>query len=145
MRPSEIKDKILSDAYTNSEINSEHLAQTLGVHHHTVYTLCLEMVKANHLRLLSRSWSEIHNNEMNCIAEIRPEGKHFYDTTSYQKEEKKTKEHWSKKSPLLYEIVKWFILLVLGYAIRMLTEPKNNHSTSKPNTVNTTDTATKKQ
>lgn len=145
MKPFDIKDKILQQTYAHpTGVDSEWLSDQLHIPHHTIYTLCIEMVTSHqHLKLLSRHW--LTNQETSCFVQIRPEGKHFHDTTSYQKEEKKAKGDWTKRHPLLYDIVKGVILLLLGYVIRFATEPTNNHTTNKATTAGTTGTATKKQ
>lgn len=48
-----------------------------------------------------------------------------------KKAKKSPDEHWSKRHPILFEILKAVIILAVGYLFRYFTEPKGNQQENK--------------
>jgi len=65
----------------------------------------------------------------NCIESLEHRG-----LTKKKVEIQKEKEIWTKKYPLIFEIVKAIIILLVGYFFRVITEPKHNQVGNKINT-----------
>lgn len=75
----------------------------------------------------------------NCIESIEHRG-----INQSKKEAKETKESWTKKYPLIFEIVKSIIILLVGYFFRVITEPKYTPIENKTNTEQSLNKSSKK-
>ena len=65
----------------------------------------------------------------NCIESLEHRG-----LIKPKQEGSKDSESWTKKYPLIFEIVKAIIILLVGYFFRVITEPKHNQVDNKTNT-----------
>jgi len=63
--------------------------------------------------------------------------------TTFKKYHKTIKGDWTKRNPLLFEIIKWAVIGTLGYFTRVATEPKGIQSKSKADSATTADTLKK--
>jgi hypothetical protein len=65
----------------------------------------------------------------NCIESLEHRG-----LTKSNPDTQKQKESWTKQYPVIWEVVKAIIILLVGYFFRVITEPKHNQLDNKTNT-----------
>lgn len=100
--------------------------------------------KDKRFSLQDRYWIN-NDKDLACRVEINQAGKHFYDTSGYEKEEKAAKGDWTKRNPVIWEISKAILIAAIGFFIRVITEPKGSQLVNKESTEKTMDTLNKKK
>lgn len=133
MKLSSAKDKILHfiEPFGLKGEHSEKIAEVLEIPHCTVVTAAKEMFGRNHVSLISTA---SYNMKMldPYIVKITEEGRHFANNSTYRKESiAKWFEEIPKKYWLATDTLKIVIGLVLGFALRIATEPKDNQGQSQ--------------